>query len=377
MEPLGGQGRRPAPNGAPPFDTGAPGRAALARVPPPTRVRGIRKSDLESKLLITQRTGRKFGSVGEAWVDPRRLRVASFDIAEATWGPSLVGLASGTIRGGVFVKNLREIGDVVLIQGDQDFCPEMQMNRQGLTVLSGLEVRSETGELLGKVRDFVFDPNTGRIMKLIFDRLGLPFLKVGLINEFIVDVKEVVRIVIPEGAIYIRSPAQYSQLSAGKYNFLANLGGVLELLGDDQSEETLGLSGNLENDGGMIEEQYQKILEESRKQQEAYYALYGSQVPGLAQDRRVSSPGPRERSVPRQKDPQRVRQPYSEYSKVLKNLPKRGQVNSNSQSSAGQRKRGTQIDDWLVRDNRSPQFSEYIAEGENMPGRNWQENVDQ
>lgn len=373
MESIGGQGRRPAPNEAAPSDTGAPGRTSLARVPPPTRVRGIRKSDLESKLLITQRTGRKFGAVCEAWVDPRRLRVAAFDVAESGWGPSLVGLASGTIRGGVFVKNLREVGDVVLIQGDRDFCPEMQMNRQGLTVLSGLEVRSETGELVGKVRDFVFDPDTGRIMKLIFDRLGLPFLRVGLIDEFILDVKEIVRIVIPEGAIYIRSPAQYSQLSSGKYNFLSSLGGVLEMLGNERSERTVGQDRIVEDDGGMIEDQYQRILEESRKQQEAYYAMYGSQVPGLAKDQRSAPPESRPRSVSQQQTPQRTRRPIPEYSRVAPTLSQRRQVKSNPRGPSGQGERGTQINDWLVRDSRSPQFSEYVADEENVTSQEWQE----
>lgn len=340
--PVSSTPNRP-PGQQPPVPQGL-GRAPLARVPPARRTARLRKSDLEDKLLITRNSGRKFGSLGEAWVDPRRLWVALFDVVDSGLVPALGSITTGKRRGGVYVKSLREVGDVVLIQNDQDFCPEARVNRQGLTLLSGLKIKMETGELLGKVRDFVFDPNNGRIERLVFDGLGLPYLPIGLVDEFAVDVREITRIVIPEGVIYVRTSAQYMQITSGKFNFLKSFGSILEFMNGNDGQGSRSGQQEPEDNFEMLEEKYQRVLEESRKQQEAYYAMYGSQVPGLRpqQGPPASQPQPGTRPAPQENQP----------------VPRAGRLDPRQQNRTMQQRstegnKQPQIDDWLVQDPRT------------------------
>ncbi|GMH32386.1 hypothetical protein BSKO_00220 [Bryopsis sp. KO-2023] len=365
-----------ATNGSVPYERSIevrnPQKAAITRSPPPRRFQGLRKSDLENKLLITRTSGRKFGTIGEAWVDPRRLWVAAFDIVDGGVSvPFSTAPVGASVRGGVFVKSLREVGDVVLIHSDQEYCPDGRMNRDGLTVLTGLDVKTESGELLGKVRDFVFDPNTGRILKLVFDELGLPGLPVSYLDQSAFDVRDISRIAIPEATIYLRSSARWMRVSNGKYSFLAKFGSILSFFNESQPIPEMDSMDTVPTE---LQEEYKKILEESRKQQEAYYSMYGNQPRGssprdspstseygrqqTADFRRTGAPPPppRRRAMSQPEPPQFERRG-----------PNQGPMSRNGGGNPGNKK----IDDWLVKEEMAGEYADYPGQGgwDAEPGR--------
>lgn len=101
-------------------------------------------SQVSDKQVITRNTGKNLGTMGEAWVDPQRLEVVSFEVE------SKRGVGS-SVTGNVPLAMLKQIGDVVLVQ---DELPPDQVPldaRYGFVKLLGLEVRTRMGRVLGKV----------------------------------------------------------------------------------------------------------------------------------------------------------------------------------------------------------------------------------
>ncbi len=102
-------------------------------------------SQVTEKAVITRNSGKNLGTVGEAWVDPQRLEVVSFEL-EAKRG------VSSTAVGTVPLQALKQIGDVVLVQ-DEAASEQVPLDsRYGFVKLLGMEVRSRRGTVLGKVR---------------------------------------------------------------------------------------------------------------------------------------------------------------------------------------------------------------------------------
>ena len=221
----------------------------------------LRKSDLENKLLITRTTGRQFGTVGEAWVEPRRLYVQSFDVIQK----KTLSLSSEK-RGSVALKYIREVGDVVLIHDDRDFTTSFLEADRRQIIIPGLKLVQDNGTSIGRCVDFVFDPQTGRIVKLIFHTVNLAFAKSGWFDQYAVNVQEISRIVLPEKMIYLRNEASWKKVGVGEYQFLANL---VPSFAEEADDDIRFLERS------DLQSQYQTLLEESRRQQAAYYARYG------------------------------------------------------------------------------------------------------
>lgn len=252
--------------------------------------RFLRKSDLEDKLLITRTTGRQFGTVGEAWVEPRRLQVQSFDVTVRTQ------LLRTDLRGSVPLKCIREVGDVVLIHSDVDFNSDALAPRLNLMTIPGLKLVLDNGRVVGQCVDFVFEPETGRIVQLVFHTVNLPFADRRWFDQFAIPVQSISRIVLSEKTIYLKEDASWKKVAVGEYQFLANLIPSFESQLSDEEERAERM---LLEDGraSTLQTQYQQLLEESRRQQKAYYAKYGNAT---------NTPSTKRRSLSRiQSSPQR------------------------------------------------------------------------
>lgn len=239
----------------------------VARAKPSPSRRFLRKSDLQEKLLITRTTGRQFGSIGEAWVEPRRLYVQSFDVVVKSQ------IIRSEVRGSVSLQNIREVGDVVLIDSERDFNSEGPYDQFKLMNVSGLKLVSENGTVIGRCVDFVFEPQTGRIVKLVFHTVNLPFANKNWFDQYAVSVQHISRIVLSERIIYLKPSSSWNKVMVGEYQFLANLIPSFDLNSEDEeSRETERSEGGFSD----LQSQYEKLLEESRRQQEAYSKRYGS-----------------------------------------------------------------------------------------------------
>ncbi|KXZ41288.1 hypothetical protein GPECTOR_576g626 [Gonium pectorale] len=131
-------------------------------------------SQVADKQVITCNKGRNLGTIGEAWVDPQRLEVVSFEL-EAKRG------VSSSVTGTIPLMMLKQVGDVVLVQ-DTESMPLPTDGRAGFVKLLGMEVRTRNNRVVGKVRDFAFNPNNGAITKVEFDDFGLTFLPVNFFD---------------------------------------------------------------------------------------------------------------------------------------------------------------------------------------------------
>ena len=110
------------------------------------------------------------------------------------------------------LSSIQQVGDVILVEHDnviEDIDVEAYSN------LIGSETITETGELLGKVRGFKFNVETGELYSLIIASLGIPQIPEQMLSTYEVPIDEIVssgpnRLIVFEGA-----QDRLTQLSVG------------------------------------------------------------------------------------------------------------------------------------------------------------------
>jgi len=95
------------------------------------------------------------------------------------------------------------LGPDAILVDDEEVLEDLIASEK-YTNLMGNEVVTESGELLGKVHDFKFDPATGDLLYLILSSLGSPLVPSVLISTYELDVNEIIavgrdRIIVTEG----------------------------------------------------------------------------------------------------------------------------------------------------------------------------------
>ncbi|GFH16657.1 PRC domain-containing protein, partial [Haematococcus lacustris] len=76
-------------------------------------------------------------------------------------------------------------------------------------MLPGLEVRTRSGEYLGKVRDFSFSPDNGALARIIYDDFGLAFLPSAFFDTFSLTIGDVVNVGV--GGLVVSDQARYNE----------------------------------------------------------------------------------------------------------------------------------------------------------------------
>lgn len=168
---------------------------AAERPSQPREVR-LTRSDVVGKAVITRTSGLKLGVVRQAWVDASRWELVSLDVAPNA-------LAIGESSDAVMLQSLRQVGDVVLVHDESVL--ESNLSTYGLNTLVGCELVTESGEYLGRVRDYLFHPESGKVVDIVFDSLGVPLIPDSIVSTYSLNVVEVVtagpgRIIAKEGA---------------------------------------------------------------------------------------------------------------------------------------------------------------------------------
>ena len=77
----------------------------------------------------------------------------------------------------------------------------------------GKDVVTESGQFIGRVRDFEFDPEDGAIARLIVDAWGVPTVPEGVVSTYAVDVAEILD-AEPNASSSPRTPKAESNSSA-------------------------------------------------------------------------------------------------------------------------------------------------------------------
>jgi sporulation protein YlmC with PRC-barrel domain len=151
------------------------------------------RTDLIGTQVITRDTGKKLGVINQLWVDIDQQEVAALGLRST--------LFTGEQRY-MFLSSIRQVGDVILVE-DEDAIEEIDV--YNFSSLINNEVITETGELLGKVRGFKFDVDTGKLSDLVIASFGLPWIPAQLLSTYELPVTEIVssgaeRLIVFEGA---------------------------------------------------------------------------------------------------------------------------------------------------------------------------------
>lgn len=153
------------------------------------------RSEFINTQVITRNTGRKLGVVKEILVDIDRREVVALGLRDNIL--SLSGMPQY-----MYLSSIRQTGDVILVENEDVLEP---VDIDAYTLVIGSEVITETGEPLGKVRDFQFNPEDGKVYSIIIASLGMPQIPDQMISTYEISMEEVVssgpnRLIVFEGA---------------------------------------------------------------------------------------------------------------------------------------------------------------------------------
>jgi sporulation protein YlmC with PRC-barrel domain len=151
------------------------------------------RADFLGTQVITRDTGRKLGVVSQLWVDVDRQEVVALSLRQ--------NLFYGTPQP-MMLDSIRQIGDVILVD-NENVIEDVDVERY--TSLINCEVITETGQLLGKVRGYKFDIDSGKLETLVVASLGFPLIPDQVVSTFELAMSEVVssgpdRLIVYEGA---------------------------------------------------------------------------------------------------------------------------------------------------------------------------------
>lgn len=169
------------------------------------------RTEFLNSQVITRNTGKRLGVVKELLVDIDRREVVAVGLRDNVL--SLSGMPRY-----MYLSSICQSGDVILVE-DEDVIEDIDIDAYSRLVNS--EVITETGEPLGRVRDFQFSLQDGKVSSLIIASLGLPLIPDQLISTYELSIDEVVssgpnRLIVFEG-----SEDRITQLTVG---LLENLG---------------------------------------------------------------------------------------------------------------------------------------------------------
>lgn len=152
------------------------------------------RNEFLNTQVITKNTGKRLGVVREVLVDIDRREVVALGLRDNR-------LALSGIPNYMYLDKITQIGDVVLVE-NEDVIEDIEIDIYSPLINS--EVITETGEPLGKVRDFQFNLETGKVETIIIATLGYPQIPDQLISTYELSVEEIVssgpnRIIVFEG----------------------------------------------------------------------------------------------------------------------------------------------------------------------------------
>eukprot|EP00884_Botryococcus_braunii_P020002 jgi/Botrbrau1/6686/Bobra.0202s0025.1 len=220
-----------------PADRNTPGQRVLA----PQRPVGIRdrssyqpserskilpRSLVVNKEVITRLTGTLLGVISHFYIDARTLSVVSMALR-----PKGLGMAP---RDNLLLSTLCQIGDVALVHDETALSLPPLTEREGCMRFTGCDVQAHDGTLLGKVRDYSFSPDTGRIESIRYDPLGQPLVPESIMTVWEVRVEHVLTV---NPQFLVLQPGAQEMAVLIHDGFIGQLyRGVQELLGGDEQD---------------------------------------------------------------------------------------------------------------------------------------------
>ncbi|WP_017305665.1 PRC-barrel domain-containing protein [Spirulina subsalsa] len=153
------------------------------------------RSEFINTKVIANNTARQLGIVKSLLVDIDRREVVALGLRDNIL--SVAGMPRY-----MYLNMIEKTGDVILVP-DEDVIEDVDV--EAYSKLINCEVITEAGELLGRVRDFQFSLEDGKISSLIIASIGLPQIPEQVLSTYELPVEEIVssgpnRIIVFEGA---------------------------------------------------------------------------------------------------------------------------------------------------------------------------------
>ena len=163
------------------------------------------RSEFLNTQVIARNSGKRLGVVKDVLVDIDRREVVALGLRDNM-------LSVSGIPKYMYLDSIRQTGDVILVD-DENVIEDIDI--EAYSKLINCEVITEAGEPLGKVRDFQFDAQDGKVYSIVIASLGIPQIPEQLISTYELSIDEVVssgpnRLIVFEG-----SEERISQVSVG------------------------------------------------------------------------------------------------------------------------------------------------------------------
>ena len=163
------------------------------------------RNEFINTQVITRNNGKRLGVVREVLVDIDRREVVALGLRDNR-------IALSGIPKYMYLSSIRQSSDVVLVE-DENVIEDIEI--EAYSQLVNCEVITETGEPLGRVRDFQFNLEDGKVSSLILASLGFPQIPDQVISTYELPIEQIVssgpnRLIVFEGA-----EDQLTQLTVG------------------------------------------------------------------------------------------------------------------------------------------------------------------
>jgi sporulation protein YlmC with PRC-barrel domain len=150
--------------------------------------------------VFSKRSAVRLGIVTQIWLDVDQRRVVGMTVAERFIPGTPIGIGDTFFMS---LDNIDLLGPDAILVDDESILEDILITERYTTLINN-EVVTESGELLGKVRDYKFDPETGSLLFLIVASIGNPIIPASLISTYELDVNEIIavgrdRIIVTEG----------------------------------------------------------------------------------------------------------------------------------------------------------------------------------
>lgn len=164
-----------------------------------------RRSDILNTQVITGDNGKRLGIVSQLWVDIDRREVVALGLRD-----SLISVSS--IPRYMYLNSIDQIGDVILVE-NEDVIEDVEVDM--FSNLINWEVVTETAEVLGRVRGFKFNGETGQIHTIVIASLGLPQVPEQLLSTYELPMEEVVSVGPNRLIVFESAEERLTQLTVG------------------------------------------------------------------------------------------------------------------------------------------------------------------
>ena len=152
------------------------------------------RSEFLNTQVIARNTGKRLGVVKDILVDMDRREIVALGLRDNL-------LSVSGIPKYMYLSSICQTGDVILVE-DEDVIEDIDVELYSKLVKC--EVVTETNQPLGKVRDFQFDAEDGKVQAITIASLGIPQIPDQFVSTYELSIDDVVtsgpdRLIVFEG----------------------------------------------------------------------------------------------------------------------------------------------------------------------------------